>query len=100
MQYILPITPQPNRQVRVELNENQYFLQYRYNARQDTWVINVLDGEQNPLRTGILVKSFGELFELPDGTLLCFVDQNLNLKDVQYEEFGSRVLIGYEDFLT
>ena len=84
----------------VSLDGVNYQLVFKYNGREDFWYFDILDTEDNPIRSGIKVVSNWPLLRLmkneprPPGELMGIDTRDIAL-DPHLEEFGVEVVFGY-----
>jgi len=97
MKYIIQIDPKQNQTNKVAISNVDYSIVTRWNTRSETWQLDFLDSKNIMLRSGVLVKSSGYCIKLPDDTVLKFILQGDSANPVSFEDFGDRVVIGFDD---
>lgn len=102
------VSPTPNAQTygnfkrTVALDGVNYQYQFIENSREDFWYLNILDTEDNPIRTGIKIVSNWPLIRLmrntprPPGEVIT-IDTRAIADDPSIDEFGIDVLLGYAE---
>lgn len=84
----------------VELDGSLYFFDFRYNTRMERWICDILDSEQSPLLSGIVMLTNFSLLagfndpDLPPGDLYC-IDQSEKNRNPDRQSFGEDVKLVY-----
>lgn len=87
---------------RVELEGEIYNLSFRYNERMAKWVMGILNDEEAPIVSGILLLTAVPLLDqltkagLPPGDFL-MLDRKGGNTDAGREEFGENINLFYQE---
>lgn len=87
----------------IELDKKTYGLEFRWNERDSSWYLSVLDAEDVPLLSGMrvvvshLYLSRYRLLGLPKGDLE-FIDTTNQDKEPGFTDLGTRVLLLYTPY--
>lgn len=101
MPEIIPIEPSiPHQRLTTQLSGETYILDARWNARADTWYLDLYDDDEDPIRVGMRVvlgalignQSADERF--PPGFLVAH-DTARSGVEAGLDDFGDRVLLLY-----
>lgn len=98
---IIPITPNPNQDLRVVLSGRTYYLQFRYNTRLDSYSLNLLDADRTAIASGVrVVPNYSLLSRIvderkPPGKLYA-IDTAGTGADCGFFDLGRRILLAYD----
>lgn len=101
MGQIIPITSDPNQELKVTLGDTEYFIRLRWNTRAQFWTLDILDAAKDPIVQGVCVRVQYSLLSryrdvrLPDGQLFA-IDTSQEGVDPAVDDLGTRVLLAYE----
>lgn len=98
----LPITQEgPWFSISTELDGAAFKLSFRWNERLEQWVLDVADGDGNPIVSGIrvvidqpLLNRFRGISGMPPGEIMAIDTENTGL-DADLEDLGRRVALFY-----
>lgn len=101
MPYRLPLVPSvPSYRVGTTIEDVQYVLDVRWNARAEAWYIDILDEDETPLRMGMkvvlgaILGGRSALATMPRGMFTAY-DTSGNEQDATLDDLGTRVVVYY-----
>ncbi|MBA3841173.1 MAG: hypothetical protein H0X39_00880 [Actinobacteria bacterium] len=98
---ILPVvTSDPNHRIQTTIKGVAYLIDFRWNARDVAWYMDIYDGIEQPIRCGIkiVIGTFlgrsCSIGPFADGAFIAF-DATGKGKDAGFDDLGARVKIAY-----
>jgi len=94
MPIIVPIKNDPNHQLAITLDNVVFNLRFLYNETKDSWVMDIKDGNNTPIITGLrLVPNFPIIKQyvspnLPKGDFVC--NGNFDIAEITRKSFSSK----------
>lgn len=101
MALIIPITNDPNQELRVTLGDTEFYMIIKYNVRAELWTLNILDAGKDPIVEGIACRVDYSLLSrykdirLPENKLF-LIDTSGEGLDPTLDDMGQRVLLAYD----
>lgn len=81
----------------IELAGEIFHLKFNWNAREESWYMNILDQDQNPILTGIkmvvnylLLNQYQYISDLPQGNFLLYDLEKIPGGVVTFDNLGKR----------